>query len=208
MEEWKAVPGTNNLLLISSEGRVKSLLTSNERILKAQKDQKGYLRVSFTLKRVKRTYKVHRLVAEAFIDNPMGYQQVNHINGNRSDNNVTNLEWCTNRQNVLHSFAMRSGEVTDISHMEYMPKSIHINGKRVYLDRGTREYIFTNPSAEKKSITGYHGDETKAFESISEAERFLNSRHIVDVLKGRRKHVKGWTFVYAKGGDANDHTYN
>jgi hypothetical protein len=47
--------------------------------------------------------KVHRLVADAFIENPFGYEEVNHINRDRGDNRPYNLEWCTHKQNMLHA---------------------------------------------------------------------------------------------------------
>lgn len=60
---------------------------------------------------------VHRYVAKAFVSNPYGYSEVNHIDGNKENNNADNLEWCTRQENVIHSYrtglvapGIRSGE--------------------------------------------------------------------------------------------------
>ena len=90
MEIWKAVEGTNGRLEVSNRGRVKSNLRDG-RILKQQTDNKGYKRVRVTLDGVKRGYKVHRLVATAFVPNPNGLPQVNHIDGNKDNNDVANV---------------------------------------------------------------------------------------------------------------------
>ena len=62
MEIWKAIPGTKGFIEISNEGRVRSFLRGEERILKTQLDQKGYQRFSITIDRCKKTYKLHREV--------------------------------------------------------------------------------------------------------------------------------------------------
>ncbi len=103
MELWKEVEGTNGALLVSNSGRVKSLLRDG-RILKPTQDSKGYLRLRVTIGREKRSYKVHRLVAMAFVDNPNNKPQVNHINGDKTDNRASNLEWVTRKENVVHAF--------------------------------------------------------------------------------------------------------
>ena len=91
MEIWKAVEGTNGRLEVSNRGRVKSNLRDG-RILKQQTDNKGYKRVRVTLDGVKRGYKVHRLVATAFVPNPNRMPQVNRIHGNKANNNVAKLQ--------------------------------------------------------------------------------------------------------------------
>lgn len=84
---------------ISSDGRLRNDLSG--RIIKPVYDKKGYVR--YRLMSAKRTIKLHRVTAMAFIPNPDNLPQVNHINGIRSDNRVENLEWVTNLQNSLHA---------------------------------------------------------------------------------------------------------
>ena len=77
---------------------------TKERMLKPYVSEKGYLLVDLR-GHEKRTIKtVHRLVAEAFIPNPENKPQVNHIDGNKQNNCVDNLEWCTNSENQIHAF--------------------------------------------------------------------------------------------------------
>lgn len=101
MTELEEFPG----YFITEEGKVfssKKYKGLHEMTLKADKD--GYLEVGI-YKNNKRYYRrVHRLVAETFIPNPENLPQVNHKDGNRSNNNVLNLEWCTCSQNVQHAF--------------------------------------------------------------------------------------------------------
>lgn len=101
LEEYKGIK-------ISSVGRVWKAANQRrkERILsKFPKDRDGYCRCSVQkLDGTWTSQPVHRLVAKAFIPNEQGKQAVNHINGNREDNRVENLEWVTPRENVLHSF--------------------------------------------------------------------------------------------------------
>lgn len=104
MEEiWKDIDGYIGKYQVSNLGKVRSLPRNGtvryKRILKIQTDRKGYNYVSFH----KKKFKVHRLVAEAFIPNPENKPQVNHIDGNKINNCVNNLEWATAQENIQHS---------------------------------------------------------------------------------------------------------
>ena len=101
-EEWRDVVGYEGLYQVSNQGRVKSFKWNKERFLKPSMDKDGYLLVTLCAGGKRKTLKVHRLVCEAFHENPDNKPQVNHINEDKTDNRACNLEWCTCKQNVNH----------------------------------------------------------------------------------------------------------
>lgn len=115
-EIWKDIKGYEGHYQVSNMGRVKSLErkilnsrgrydTKHERILKIQYNKRvDVYEVHLKLKRVRKCYKVHRLVAEAFIPNPENKPEVNHIDGRRENNCVENLEWSTTSENLNHAY--------------------------------------------------------------------------------------------------------
>lgn len=89
---------------ISNTGLVKSFkVTKNGRLVNGGEMTSGYRYVRLTKNGKVFNRSIHRLLAIAFIDNPNNYEDVNHINGNKLDNNVKNLEWCTRSDNCKHS---------------------------------------------------------------------------------------------------------
>lgn len=103
MEIWKDIEGYEGLYQVSNYGRVKSLNKRKGRILKPAKDKGGYLRVALHKQGTQKHYKIHRLVAQAFIPNPQNLPQVNHKDENPTNNTVQNLEWCDCQYNIDYS---------------------------------------------------------------------------------------------------------
>lgn len=103
-EPSKIIEGYNNKYIITKSGKVYNNITGIEM---KQKDSYGYrvvaLRKFTNNKSEQKLYKIHRLVAEAFISNPNHYPVVNHIDGDKTNNNVENLEWCTVKDNAIHA---------------------------------------------------------------------------------------------------------
>lgn len=112
-EIWKPVKEYEGIYEVSNYGRVRSIGSKHYvnkngggfyrfrtgRIFKIQNASNGYKQVVLSKNGKQRIYRVHRLVAEAFIPNPLGLPEVNHKDENRANNNVDNLEWCTHQYN-------------------------------------------------------------------------------------------------------------
>ena len=113
MEIWKDIEGYENKYQISNLGNVKSLETwtgdkyiKREKILKNMVYGNGYYYVCLSKNGKVKKYKVNRLVAQAFIPNPENKPFTNHIDGDKLNNNVDNLEWCTQSENMKHASKM------------------------------------------------------------------------------------------------------
>ncbi|MGX8701538.1 NUMOD4 motif-containing HNH endonuclease [Caproiciproducens sp.] len=119
-EVWKDIHGYEGLYQVSNQGRVRSLDRNvyNVRTRKmkhmkgkvlalcdANKSRVNYQRVSLSKENCVRSLFVHRLVANAFVYRENGKTQVNHIDGNKKNNNAENLEWVTPKENTIHAFS-------------------------------------------------------------------------------------------------------
>ena len=119
-EVWKDIAGYEGYYKVSNLGRIKSverLITYanskgvtrqfpvEERILTQRMDRNGYQRASLKKDKARKLFLVHRLVAQAFIENPNNWPLVNHKDENRCNNNVANLEWCTSKYNLNYGSA-------------------------------------------------------------------------------------------------------
>jgi len=105
MDNWKDVKGYEGLYMINERGDVYSIRRKGTKggLLIPQIEGCGYLQVPFTKNNIRKFKKVHRLIAEYFISNPDNKPYINHIDGNKENNNISNLEWCTSSENNLHS---------------------------------------------------------------------------------------------------------
>lgn len=106
MEVWEWINNYEGDYQISNKGRIKSFKTNKiGKILKPKKDGKDkYLMICLCKNGNKKYYLIHRLVAETFIPNPENKLQVNHIDGNKKNNKVDNLEWVTCSENINHAY--------------------------------------------------------------------------------------------------------
>ena len=142
-EIWEAIKGYEGKYEVSNLGRVKSLSYRNkkeERCLKPRNAGSGYPMVGlWNEEGCERKY-VHKLVAEAFIPNPNGYKEINHINETKSDNRAENLEWCTHAYNV--NYGSRNGR-NALSNPHNVPVV-------ATLPNGDKEYYISQSQAERE----------------------------------------------------------
>ena len=108
-EIWKDIKGYEGLYQISNFGNVKRIKGINSRyydgyVLNTSDNGQGYKLVGLSKNKKRTNHYIHRLVAEAFIDNPQQYKEINHIDNNKSNNKVQNLEWCDRSYNVKYSY--------------------------------------------------------------------------------------------------------
>ena len=177
-EAWVDAPGLEGVIKVSNCGGTRSFLRNkvNGIPVKASLDTAGYPTLRLTLNGVKRNYLVHRLVATAFIPNPERKREVNHIDGNKANNNVANLEWATHKENLMH--AARTGLMDGVA-----KASSERNRKGV-------------------AAISENGD-VLDFDSLNAAAAYFgrtNTSNISAVLHGRRKRCAGHVFVWT-GGD-------
>lgn len=167
MIEWRDTYIYGEQYQVSNTGLVRNKITG--KILKQQKDGKGYLRVSLSKNNVQVTVKVHRAVAFAFIPNPDGLPQVNHKDTNKQNNEVTNLEWISNYDNMQH--AVRNGLTNHVD----------------YAGRKRRPIISI-------SDTG----EMVRYGSLAEATRKckISRSNLCNTLKGKRNRCGGYRWKY------------
>ena len=160
MEEFKKIKNYENYE-ISNFGNVKNSKTS--RILKTQiKD--GYKQVTLNNK----TFRINRLVGIAFIENPLNKECVDHIDGNRANNNVSNLRWATKQENSRNSNIYKNNTtgikgVCKMSENKYYA-TITINNKQLYL--GTFKTLEEAKEARQKKANEIFGEFTNSIEKI------------------------------------------
>lgn len=148
-EIFKDIKGYEGMYQISNLGRVKSLARMvikrvdfiqprKERIRKLSLSASGYFSVVLCKNKIFSSMRINRLVASAFIPNPDNKKEVNHIDSDKTNNNVNNLEWTTRRENVSHGKlrGKKSSKYIGVTYRKLRKRwevSIQIDGKREYL---------------------------------------------------------------------------
>ena len=179
-EIWKDVEGYEGLYQVSNLGRVKSLSKNwchkKEIILIPRKINSGYVFTTLFKNGKSKNITIHRLVAKAFIPNPLKKEQVNHINGIKTDNRIENLEWCTREENKIHALITK-GELI---------KSGGRNGNL--------------KTAKKVKVINLKTDEVLIFESVSAGARHVqvDSSSACKCAKGKIRNIGGYRFEYCK----------
>lgn len=187
-EIWKDIKGYEGIYKVSNFGNVLSVicgpktnsvhLKKKSKILSPVPTNFGYYKVELYKNGIGKIFYVHRLVAQAFIPNPECKPQVNHIDGNKANNNVCNLEWVTASENQKHSISL------------CLKKSSPNIGRIGSL----------NPSS--KTILQYdlNGNFVKKWVGVSEAARKMGCgcSSISACLVGRHKTCKGYIWKYAE----------
>ena len=113
---WKDVPGYSGYYEVNNHGLIRGverLITfkcksrvCKSKVLKQRENRNGYLKVTLSRYGIKKTYETHRLIALVFLPIPLGKSCVNHINGNKLDNRIENLEWVSHSENNLHAIKL------------------------------------------------------------------------------------------------------
>lgn len=128
METWKDIEGYEEKYQISDIGRIKNKI--NNRFLKPRVGTYGYYKVNLYKNKKVKTIEIHRLVAESFIENSESKNEVNHIDGNKLNNNITNLEWVTHKENIGHAWKTKLFEPVRKASRRYGKNNP--NAKKVY----------------------------------------------------------------------------
>ncbi len=188
-EEWKPILEFENEYYISNKGRVFSL--RNNILLKPKKTKSGYYRVSLSANGRRKECMIHRLVAEAFIPNPEKKLTVNHINENKQDNCIENLEWATQAEQNIHG--TRIARV--IASTDYKARNINYE-----LVAAKHNYHQINRK-QMKPVLQYdkHGIFIARHDGVAAASRSIgiSAGHICCCLKGRRISCGGYQWKYA-----------
>ena len=179
---WKDIVGYENQYQVNELGQIRTLKDSpilkRGTVMRSQVSKRnGYVYQTLYSNGKQKLVRVHRIVAEAFIPNPDKLPQVNHINGIKTDNRVTNLEWCTQEHNMEHAFR---------------------TGLEKPSERQKRAVCETN-KAKRKAVVAKCGTTQQAFESIAKAsaETGLSTSTISRYCNGIRHSCNGieWAFV-------------
>ena len=162
MEIWKDIKGYEGYYQVSNYGNVKSLdrtvFYKNRRVVKYKGkllkticNKYGYLYLRISKNNFIKHKYVSRLVAEAFIKKPFNKNTVNHIDGNKTNNHASNLEWCTQKENIQHAWNVGLCESVRTSKNKNKPQ------KPVVMYKGEQEFLIFDSMTEAARAMGNIG---------------------------------------------------
>ena len=158
-EIFKDIKGYENMYQISSYGRVYSKIT--HKFLKLNKHKCGYIKASLSKDGKMRTFLVHRLVACNFIDNPNNYPEVNHLNGDKANNMVENLQWASTSQNTKHAFDNNLGGFKDMVLNNLRKINENTSYKKIICKKGNEIIEFNSTSQAAKFFCTHRDNITR-----------------------------------------------
>jgi hypothetical protein len=178
MEIWKEIADFEGLYEVSNTGKIRSL--KRNIIFKDRIDKYGYKKATLQNCGEIKHFTIHRLVAIAFIPNINNYPQINHKDGDKLNNNVSNLEWCTGKQNQRH--AVNLG-LRNVDHL-------------IVISRTKKRSL--NPNSKKVRQLTLSGEPIQDWECILDAAELLNinKSNISTCLIGRQKTAGGFKWAY------------
>ena len=157
-EIWKDIEGYEELYQVSNLGRLRN---SKGLILKQATHFEKYKLISLSKEGARKSYRVHRIVANAFIPNPENKPDINHINGKRDDNKITNLEWVTNLENQIHSWkklGRKPNRIRPVFCVELNKKFNSIKEAALYLNLSFAQQVHISDciKGRRNRVAGYH----------------------------------------------------
>ena len=138
-EEWRDIKGYEGRYQVSSLGNFVSITKrSGRKTMRGSLDTKGYVKITLYKNGARHTQGAHRFVAQAFIPNPENKTQVNHLDGDKQNNAVSNLAWCTNAENQQHKFHVLGYKIPEERLMRMwekaLPKSVEASKKPIFCE--------------------------------------------------------------------------
>jgi hypothetical protein len=158
MEIWKDIENYESYYEVSNLGRIKSKRSCI--IMKNILNNNGYLMCTLSAPGKRKKFSVHRLVAAAFIKNDLDKKQVNHIDGNKLNNIIINLEWVTPKENTNHAWRLGLAKVTDL-HKEVARKTMTNTMSKKVVDLQTGIFYDSLTKAAAAINSNYNTEKTR-----------------------------------------------